>query len=157
MQKCYKASCQWDPRCMRIARSFAPGDVSIEKIYSARDVSANGRPRRLAENLTPGRSADQVDEKSKRAGHAVGNLPEESDAGVDVHAFAVVRINEAAVEIRFAGIVHREKRGVLGIELRPVVEPALLNPAVEIILGRSEERRVGKECSSRWSPDQCTR
>ena len=30
--------------------------------------------------------------------------------------------------------------------------PALIIGAIGILLGRSEERRVGKECRSRWSP-----
>ena len=33
-----------------------------------------------------------------------------------------------------------------------VVEGKLSSGALEIIAKRSEERRVGKECRSRWSP-----
>src|ERR1039457_7575756 len=35
---------------------------------------------------------------------------------------------------------------------KPIVCPTLLRPAGDAAL-RSEERRVGKECRSRWSPD----
>src|SRR3989442_15056664 len=35
---------------------------------------------------------------------------------------------------------------------QPEIRPALEHLLIEIGRGRSEERRVGKECRSRWSP-----
>src|SRR5690606_41722074 len=36
----------------------------------------------------------------------------------------------------------------------PMIIPTLDRLSIEILRTRSEERRVGKECRSRWSPDQ---
>ena len=55
-------------------------------------------------------------------------------------AFAVL----AAALVAFAGCAGDELKGVMTIVLDNQTDPA-----VEI---RSEERRVGKECRSRWSP-----
>src|SRR2546430_12888134 len=41
-------------------------------------------------------------------------------------------------------------------QVRPVLDPLMATPLRNAVLhsawGRSEERRVGKECRSRWSP-----
>ena len=43
--------------------------------------------------------------------------------------------------------------GLFGFDLKDVIQPwALLLNGLTAISGRSEERRVGKECRSRWSP-----
>ena len=73
--------------------------------------------------------------KSRYApGDTFGDLAKESDARVDVHAFAVARVDQRAVEVRLAGIVHGQDRGVFWIKLCPVVESALLHPAFEVVL-----------------------
>ena len=38
------------------------------------------------------------------------------------------------------------------VKIEVVVDDSMLELAIEAILKRSEERRVGKECRSRWSP-----
>src|SRR5438270_2158770 len=75
-----------------------------------------------------GRGADQVHQEAIRAGNALRQLAEKSDSRVNVHAFAEARVHQAAVERRLAGIVHGQQRCVLGIELRPEIESALLHP-----------------------------
>src|SRR5579864_1356680 len=79
-------------------------------------------------------SADQVDEEAIRARHSIRQLPEERQTGVDVRSFAEVCINQSAIQVRLAGIVHCQQRRVLGIELRPEIEAAFLHPALEILL-----------------------
>src|SRR5882762_11533750 len=74
------------------------------------------------------RCAQQIDEEAVGTGDALGEFAEEGEAGVDVDAFAEVRVDEAAIEIFFAGVVHGEKRRVFGVEVAPVVEAALLHP-----------------------------
>src|ERR1700674_542908 len=95
------------------------------------------------------RRAQEIDKETVRSGHAFGQLTEEGDAGVDVRAFAVVRVNEAAFELQLAGIVHREERSVLRVELRPEIKAALLHPAFEVVLrdfvGAIEKRIVRLE------------
>src|SRR5215203_4692288 len=44
---------------------------------------------------------------------------------------------------------YREARGM---SLRALGRAALIDPGHLTRIGRSEERRVGKECRSRWSP-----
>src|SRR3712207_9567878 len=47
----------------------------------------------------------------------------------------------------------REIRAVLNGETKPPMDPAVDPTTVDVFVsGRSEERRVGKECRSRWSP-----
>jgi len=36
--------------------------------------------------------------------------------------------------------------------ISPIIEPPATSPEDKLIPFRSEERRVGKECRSRWSP-----
>ncbi len=36
--------------------------------------------------------------------------------------------------------------------MNTMINPVLEDPNIEVFLNRSEERRVGKECRSRWSP-----
>jgi len=54
-----------------------------------------------------------------------------------------------------SGAFAQDTKGQLGVvadELLPLVEKAKNEGLSVIILSRSEERRVGKECRSRWSP-----
>src|SRR5271163_1584741 len=91
------------------------------------------------------RSAEKIYEEPVRAWDTFGNLAEESDARVDVHAFSITRVDQRAVEVRLAGIVHGQYGGVFWIKLRPVVESALLHPALEVVLRdfvRAIEKRI---------------
>ncbi len=45
-----------------------------------------------------------------------------------------MRVDKPASELRFAGIVHAEKRRVLGVEFGPEIKAALLHPAFEVVL-----------------------
>ena len=45
-----------------------------------------------------------------------------------------------------------EKNGPIIREAYPNVYPLILDESLEQVFQRSEERRVGKECRSRWSP-----
>jgi len=43
--------------------------------------------------------------------------------------------------------------GTLAVTTLPIAQyPDIAPPAISITANRSEERRVGKECRSRWSP-----
>jgi hypothetical protein len=79
--------------------------------------------------------AQEIDEEAVGAGNAFGELAEEGETRVDVGAFAVAGVDQAAIQVFFAGIVHGEKRRVAGIEIAPEVQAALLNPVFEVGLG----------------------
>src|SRR3712207_8549473 len=64
-------------------------------------------------------------------------------AGMRLH------IGEAAVE-QACGALRGEGLGLVHEFAAAVVAPAGI--AFGVLVGRSEERRVGKECRSRWSP-----
>ena len=38
------------------------------------------------------------------------------------------------------------------VDLKKTMETSYIDYAMSVIASRSEERRVGKECRSRWSP-----
>src|SRR5260221_1729706 len=63
---------------------------------------------------------------------AFGELAEEGDPGVDVDALAETGVHDCAVLLGLTGIPHSEKRCVLRVELRPEIEAAFLDPALEI-------------------------
>ena len=76
---------------------------------------------------------------------------------------AVLRILETTVGVESARALTDEEQQALlspwfgaGIDLRSLPVPRLIevveNPSGFDAEGRSEERRVGKECRSRWSP-----
>src|SRR5690348_9237383 len=79
-------------------------------------------------------SAKKVDEETIRTRDSLRELAEEGNAGVDVQAFSVMSVDESAVEVWLARIVHGEKWRVFGVELRPEIEAAFLEPAFEIAL-----------------------
>src|ERR1700751_4591936 len=78
------------------------------------------------------RGAEQIHEEAVGARNAFGEFAEEGEAGVDVNAFAERCVDDAAVQIFFAGVVHSKERRVFGVEVAPVVEAPLLDPALEI-------------------------
>src|SRR5882757_3547601 len=90
---------------------------------------------------------EQIDEEAVGAGDAFGEFAEEGEAGVDVDAFAEMRVDEAAIEIFFAGVMHGKERGVFGVEVAPVIEATFLDPVLEVgggdFVGRVEQRVVG--------------
>src|SRR5258708_31169073 len=67
------------------------------------------------------RGAQQIDEEAVGAGGALGEFAEEGGAGVDVDAFAEGRVDEAAIEIFFAGGGHGAERRVFGVDVAPVI------------------------------------
>ena len=71
-------------------------------------------------------------------------------------AMAVTQIAAAAAAISWmvAEWIFRGKPSVLGIISGAVAGLVAITPAAGYVdpFGRSEERRVGKECRSRWSP-----
>ena len=72
-----------------------------------------------------------------------------NDASGELHRGIDLRTGTTlAVRIvRGIGAARREKL------LRETNRAALVkHPGLALVLGRSEERRVGKECRSRWSP-----
>src|SRR5687767_12816890 len=58
------------------------------------------------------------------------------------------------VEIALDALLHEAADGAVLHRHQPggADQVALLDPHAGLLLGRSEERRVGKECRSRWSP-----
>ncbi len=80
------------------------------------------------------RGAEHIDEQAVRSGNTFRQLPEEGKPRVNVRPFSVMRVDEPAIQLRLARIAHGQQRRVFRIELRPEIEPALLHPALEIIL-----------------------
>src|SRR6266542_1870892 len=56
------------------------------------------------------------------------------------------------LSLRTALEANVEDEGAVVVQGRTLVDIARLLPADEVQIKRSEERRVGKECRSRWSP-----
>src|SRR3989449_10972281 len=94
-------------------------------------------------------------------------IPIESE--IDLHAFAPADIRSvveeyidaaAAAGLQDVRLVHGRGRGVqrgivqAALERHPRVAEFWDDPAAHLgaTIARSEERRVGKECRSRWSP-----
>src|SRR5437588_6069886 len=64
--------------------------------------------------------------------------------------------NVQLADAKLVGVVRPERVRLLRVEQIPLPEhPALeeMKEAMKLTTPRSEERRVGKECRSRWSPD----
>ena len=61
--------------------------------------------------------------------------------------------DEIMVQLGYAGLVQGllEKEGIQ-VDLFGKVEPEPHMETADLLFQRSEERRVGKECRSRWSP-----
>src|SRR5256886_12912590 len=59
-------------------------------------------------------------------------------------------ISGAPVSIKIANLLAKVPHVTA---VSPVIWQVSTGGALEVIDGRSEERRVGKECRSRWSPD----
>ena len=74
------------------------------------------------------------------------------DAGINIIS---------AVNIQHIESLNEEVKGIAGIEVKERIPDKVLQDADEVVnidltaeelINRSEERRVGKECRSRWSP-----
>src|SRR5713226_10541688 len=80
-----------------------------------------------------------------KAGHAGEIIDILEKAGFKILALRMTRLTEKQAQGFYA--VHREK-GFFPSLVRFMTE----GPIIVMALERSEERRVGKECRSRWSP-----
>src|SRR4051812_19157967 len=78
--------------------------------------------------------ADQVHKQAYRAGNAGRKLTRESVSREDVDPFAVMGQQQAAFLRRLARIIAGQQRLELRVPLRHEVKPALLYPAVKILL-----------------------
>ena len=65
------------------------------------------------------------------------------DPGTTIMGYGVLRVAGVKPEMIAMGIIDLRKFGDHYLKLRHIHER---------VLSRSEERRVGKECRSRWSP-----
>ena len=79
---------------------------------------------------------------SRGLGRAIIEGLAKAGARVVVNGVDPARVETAVAEMRAAGYA------VEGVAFDVTDEPAV----VAAFAGRSEERRVGKECRSRWSP-----
>src|SRR5258708_39824123 len=96
------------------------------------------------------------DEGVRRDLHIASSLGDGTDLFVAISMVRVVRVDDAAVDVIEQGFKGARRHTIAGKDaqrLRLIERFAL---ATEMILelwygqGRSEERRVGKECRSRW-------
>jgi len=87
------------------------------------------RPRRAI----PRRCAEQIDKQPISPRHSFRQLPEKSEAGINVNAFTGMHVHETAVQRRLARIIHGQQRRIFRIELRPKIQPALLHPALKVL------------------------
>src|SRR5690349_24678753 len=99
---------------------------------------------------------------SHRASALTGRLPLARAAlaarvGDRAHARHLHLRQIAVADLLAIAILHRSVRVVLvqigSLLDRPAHADLFSDELVEIVAIRSEERRVGKECRSRWSPD----
>src|SRR5574337_1003143 len=70
-----------------------------------------------------------------------------------------LRIHERLLDLLNLSLLDKTPREALRVEIRGVVGQLLLQEKrlltisqIDQLVDRSEERRVGKECRSRWSP-----
>src|SRR6185437_16906140 len=80
------------------------------------------------------RRTQQIYEQPICPGNPRGKLPEKRQPGVDVDSLAIMRPNQTSQRVGFPGIVHGQHCFVSRVPLPPEVQPALLNPALEIRL-----------------------
>src|SRR2546426_11287216 len=95
-----------------------------------------------------GEAADVTEHFAKFIGPLPGDGPRADAAGTDAANRAAVRVLGQVIFLPYLGQdFFEQKTGVLVAE-RIVFK----TPVAARLLARSEERRVGKECRSRWSP-----
>src|SRR6266550_6323769 len=81
---------------------------------------------------TPASETQEVCEQSIRPRDAAGQLPEEAQTCVHVHAFAERRDEQAALERRLARVVRLEERHVGRVPVVCEVQPTLLYPPLPV-------------------------
>src|SRR2546430_4983621 len=143
----------WVARMIIAGLEFKPGKAeSVEENIAFRDVYFTGLIR---------------DKQGRKMSKSLGNSPDPLDLidkyGADGLRFGLMRIAPRGQDIRFDEKQIEEGRN-FATKLWNVarfrqmhgpseVAPKIDNETVSIYaLERSEERRVGKECRSRWSP-----
>ena len=85
------------------------------------------------------------------------NLPDYPFAPhyVEVDGLRIHYVDEGPAEAQPVLLLHGEPSwSFLYRKMIPVLTAAGHRAVAPDFVGRSEERRVGKECRSRWSPDQ---
>ena len=96
--------------------------------------------------------ADQVDEQAIGAGDAGGKLAEEREAGIDVDAFAVARVDQSRRSASGSlAVLQAEDRLIRRGKSAPEIEAALLIPAFEIRLGNFVRRVQQRDYRARES------
>src|SRR2546426_11181628 len=69
------------------------------------------------------------------------------------HGAAVIEVRGESIGLqRNAAIARARNEWVLALDADERVTDALREELARVLAARSEERRVGKECRSRWSP-----
>src|SRR6266849_2622921 len=95
------------------------------------------------------RLAEQVDEEAIGTGHTFWQLTEEGQAGIDVYTLPDAGIDQPAGRYFLTRISQRKHGLVARIKLAPEVEPALLLPTFEVLLGnlvgKVEYRMLGRK------------
>src|SRR5256885_17240536 len=83
---------------------------------------------------------------------SVEGLIHSADFRVETFATARELLDRFRDEVPGCLVLDVNLPGVGGLEVQQQLATAELHVPVIFITGRSEERRVGKECRSRWSP-----
>ena len=81
----------------------------------------------------------------------LNNLTKNLDAEVDVKMESFNPTGSIKDRVAVSIIEDAEKKGLLNKD-SVIIEPTSGNTSIGLDVLRSEERRVGKECRSRWSP-----
>ena len=71
---------------------------------------------------------------------------------IERHTIAVLVDNEAGVLARVIGLFSGRGYNIESLTVSEVDPVEIISRITIVTSGRSEERRVGKECRSRWPP-----
>ena len=164
---CFNASAQFGKK-INIGKALQAGKDAVQAItLSDADIAAMSKEyMEWMDKHNPLTKPDS--EYGKRLERLTGNIKEVEGMQVNFGVYEVVDVNAFACgdgSVRIcAGLMDvmtdEEVMAVIGHEIGHVIHTdskdamknAYLRSAVKNAAGRSEERRVGKECRSRWSP-----